>query len=47
MAMRRNRERMEADLDDAALAATEDGAGEAPSADADADAGFDGQVRTP
>ncbi|HUK71439.1 MAG TPA: hypothetical protein VLW50_22185 [Streptosporangiaceae bacterium] len=42
VAVRRNKERMEADLDDAAFAAAETEEGRA-----DAEAGFDGQVRTP
>ncbi len=44
MAMRRNREKMESDLDDAALG---EESGEPRPASADAEAGFDGQVRTP
>ncbi len=43
--VRRNRDKMAADLDDAALAAAE--MEEAQAAAADAEAGFDGQVRTP
>ena len=42
--VRRNRDKMAADLDDAALAAAEM---EEAQAAADAEAGFDGQVRTP